>query len=187
MRQRRHVFVTVGLVLLLIAIAGAAMIRRGFGAPSEPSAMESFLARKARALAVPSKAKTIATRCPTPLRTCAREWNISQITARRAIQTTAPATQNWEEARIPSPRTCALVIRKRMGDGETYAPPFGSVPGDHAGHKYTVITVGHIRGFLDEYIERNWYELRQAGSKDPMFQTLLLLRKSRAASTGRDH
>jgi len=44
--------------LLAIAIgAGARMIRRGFSARDEPSALEAFVARRARALAVPASVK----------------------------------------------------------------------------------------------------------------------------------
>lgn len=44
-----------GAILAIIIVIG--MVRRGFSARTEPSAMEAFIARTMRALAVPSKAK----------------------------------------------------------------------------------------------------------------------------------
>lgn len=163
------------------------MIRRGFSARSEPSAMESFVARKARALAVPSKAKTMSNPLPDIAENLRAGMEHFADHCPSCHSNNGAGDTELGRGTYPKPpdmRTGHTQKDEGWGDLRT---AFGSVPGDHAGHKYTVITLGHIRGFLDEYIERNWYELRQAGSKDPMFQTLLLLRKSRAASTGRDH
>ena len=46
-----------GLVLAIIIVIG--MVRRGFSARTEPSAMEALMARTMRGLAVPSKAKNM--------------------------------------------------------------------------------------------------------------------------------
>jgi len=55
---RARKFVLVVLVILIgIVLAGWLMIRRGFSAREAPSAVEEFVARSARSLAVPAKAK----------------------------------------------------------------------------------------------------------------------------------
>ncbi len=58
MRRKRFVCLLVlASVMLVLAGAGAA-VRRGFSARDQPSALESYVARTARKLAVPSKARS---------------------------------------------------------------------------------------------------------------------------------
>jgi mono/diheme cytochrome c family protein len=65
MRTSRVIWAAVALVLVGGAIAGVAMIRRGFSARDEPSRVEALVARSVRRLAVPSRAKGL--RNPVPL------------------------------------------------------------------------------------------------------------------------
>jgi mono/diheme cytochrome c family protein len=56
--KRRHGYAAaVGLVAVLVLFIVIAMIRRGFSARAEPSALEAVMARTMRSMAVPTKAK----------------------------------------------------------------------------------------------------------------------------------
>lgn len=56
MRGRSIVVVAI-LVLLIVIVAGWAEIRHGFSARDNPTALEAFVARKVRMMAIPSGAK----------------------------------------------------------------------------------------------------------------------------------
>ena len=56
---RRHVGTVIVLAVVLALMIVIGMVRRGFSARSEPSAMEAFMARTMRDMAVPSKAKNM--------------------------------------------------------------------------------------------------------------------------------
>lgn len=56
---RRHVGTVIVLAVVLALIIVIGMVRQGFSARSEPSAMEAFMARTIRGMAVPSKAKNM--------------------------------------------------------------------------------------------------------------------------------
>lgn len=56
---RKHVFGVAGLMGILAIAAASGMIRHGFSARSEPTAIEALMAQTMRSLAVPSKAKNM--------------------------------------------------------------------------------------------------------------------------------
>lgn len=66
--MRRRIVVVVSLIALLaVAGYGWSLIRRGFSANDEPSALEAFAARTARSLAVPASYRSLANpHPPTP-------------------------------------------------------------------------------------------------------------------------
>jgi mono/diheme cytochrome c family protein len=55
--RRALVLWTATLVLLVVAVTGTLAVRRGFSARDNPSWVETFVARTARTMAVPAKAK----------------------------------------------------------------------------------------------------------------------------------
>jgi mono/diheme cytochrome c family protein len=56
-RTRVLLLLTLAVVVLVVAGAGV-MVRRGFSARDQPSALETYVARTARSMAVPSRAKS---------------------------------------------------------------------------------------------------------------------------------
>ena len=58
MRRKRLVWLLVLAAVMLVVAGAVAAVRRGFSARDQPSALESYVARTARKLAVPSKARS---------------------------------------------------------------------------------------------------------------------------------
>ena len=56
---------------------------------------------------------------------------------------------------------------------------FGSLPPESNGRKYTVISLGHVREFLEAYIREHWDVLCHAQFKDPAFGFEIMLEKAR--------
>ena len=57
MRQNRIVVVIVFMLVVAGALLAAAWVRRGFSARDQPSRLEAFVARRARSLAIPARAR----------------------------------------------------------------------------------------------------------------------------------
>ena len=57
MRRKRFVWLLVLAAVMLVVAGAVAAVRRGFSARDQPSALERYVARTARKLAVPSKAR----------------------------------------------------------------------------------------------------------------------------------
>jgi len=57
MRRKRFVWLLVLAAVMLVVAGAVAAVRRGFSARDQPSALESYVARTARKLAAPSKAR----------------------------------------------------------------------------------------------------------------------------------
>src|SRR6266478_7634308 len=58
MRRNRVVWLLAFASVILVVAGAAAAVRRGFSARDQPSALETYVARNARSMAVPSKAKS---------------------------------------------------------------------------------------------------------------------------------
>jgi hypothetical protein len=56
---------------------------------------------------------------------------------------------------------------------------FGSLPPLSSGGKYAVISLGHVREFLEAYIREHWDLLCHAQFKDPAFGFEIMLEKAR--------
>jgi mono/diheme cytochrome c family protein len=57
--RKRHAGTVIALVIVVGIIIAVGMVRRGFSARAEPSAIEALIARTMRAWAIPSKAKNM--------------------------------------------------------------------------------------------------------------------------------
>lgn len=57
---------------------------------------------------------------------------------------------------------------------------FGSLPAYAENPRCRVITLGHVEGFLRDYMREHWDVLRHAQFKEPAFGFLLMLEKARA-------
>jgi len=64
MTRKKKIILTIGIVILAGAGYGVMVIRHGFSARDQPSAMEAMTARAARQLAVPSSAKNMVSPVP---------------------------------------------------------------------------------------------------------------------------
>jgi hypothetical protein len=62
---------------------------------------------------------------------------------------------------------------------------FGSLVDDPRSRKYSVISLGHIKQFLDNYIREHWSVLSQAQFKDPVLGFLLVQEKARRGNRTR--
>ena len=58
MRRNRVVWLLAFASVILVVAGAAAAVRRGFSARDQPSALETYVARNARSMAVPSRAKS---------------------------------------------------------------------------------------------------------------------------------
>ena len=93
MRRKRLVWLLVLAAVMLVVAGAVAAVRRGFSARDKPSALESYVARTARKLAVPSK-------------------------ARNEINPFAPSTEVMAEARAHFADHCAI-CHANNGGGNT--------------------------------------------------------------------
>src|SRR4051812_46213036 len=57
--RRSLIFWVATLVLLVVAVTATLAVRRGFSARDNPSWLETFVAKSARTMAVPAKAKSM--------------------------------------------------------------------------------------------------------------------------------
>jgi hypothetical protein len=56
---------------------------------------------------------------------------------------------------------------------------FGSLPAQAGTGRFTVISLGQVQKFLEEYLDEHWEVLRHAQFKDPAFGFEVLLEKVR--------
>ena len=56
---------------------------------------------------------------------------------------------------------------------------FGSLPAHASAGRFTVISLGHVQKFLEEYLHQHWDVLCHAQFKDPAFGFEVLLEKAR--------
>ena len=86
-----------------------------------------------------------------------------------------------------SPEQVPGVVQSLLQHGHTHTHSghtvrliaFGSLPPESSGRKYTVISLGHVREFLDAYICEHWDVLCHAQFKDPAFGFEIMLEKAR--------
>lgn len=57
-------------------------------------------------------------------------------------------------------------------------PAVGSAPGEHNVRGAHVISLGHVRKFLEEFVQEHWNVLRQQQLKDPALGFLLMFEKA---------
>ena len=55
---------------------------------------------------------------------------------------------------------------------------FGTAPGEHDARGACVVSLGHVRKFLQEFVQEHWDVLRQQQLKDPALGFLLMLEKA---------
>lgn len=60
---------------------------------------------------------------------------------------------------------------------------FGSAPGEHAAHGAKMVSLGHVRKFLQDFVQEHWDLLRQEQLKDPALGFLAMLEKAGRATT----
>jgi hypothetical protein len=85
------------------------------------------------------------------------------------------------------------VIKNLLDRGSADIPPaytarviaFGSFPPGAPVPPCRIISLGHVYGFLQRYVRKNWDMLRHMQFKDPAFGFLMTLEKARRGEAGR--
>jgi hypothetical protein len=73
-----------------------------------------------------------------------------------------------------------------LGSGyEVRLVAFGSFPPGSEVPPCRIISLGHVLGFLQEYVRKHWHVLRHLQFKDPAFGFLMTLEKARRGGAGR--
>lgn len=85
------------------------------------------------------------------------------------------------------PQHAAAVVKDLLRAGNTITHcrhrvrlvAFGSFVDDSRGRKYRIVSLGHVKQFLDNYIREHWNVLSQAQFKDPVLGLLLVQEKAK--------
>ena len=89
----------------------------------------------------------------------------------------------------PVPVQKVVEVLLRQGRAQTHSGHiirrvvFGSTAGQQGGHGVKIVSLGHVRKFLQDFVREHWDVLRHEQLKDPALGFLVMLEKAGGAMT----